>query len=183
MKVLIGTDIGSYAFDKTAKTVTISGVSLTIEKILLVVNLVSDIIIYSPIVPGKGGTFSGGVLSLNYDTSAMNNADELQIWVAIPSTAATSAKQDTGNTSIGNIDTKIGEVQATPTTNSLLGRLKDLWDKLTTTNSSLSNIDGKLPTLVGGKVPVDIGTPAITISSEVEIKNDSGNPVPISGTF
>jgi len=39
---------------------------------------------------------------------------------------ATSAKQDTGNTSIGNVDTKIGEVQATPTANTVLGRLKDI---------------------------------------------------------
>jgi hypothetical protein len=39
---------------------------------------------------------------------------------------ATSAKQDTGNTSIASVDTKTGEVQATPTANTVLARLKDL---------------------------------------------------------
>lgn len=46
--------------------------------------------------------------------------------------------------------------------------------KQDTGNSSLSSIDGKLPALSGGKIPVEVG--------EVEIKNDSGNPVPVSGT-
>lgn len=43
-----------------------------------------------------------------------------------------------------------------------------------TANSSLSSIDGKLPALSSGRVPVDAG--------EVEIKNDAANPVPVSGT-
>lgn len=42
----------------------------------------------------------------------------------LPTGAATSAKQDTGNTSIASVDTKIGEVQASPTANTLLDRLK-----------------------------------------------------------
>jgi|GEM_PF-3479447 len=45
---------------------------------------------------------------------------------ALPSEAATEAKQDTGNTFLNNIDTKVGEVSATPTANTILARLKDL---------------------------------------------------------
>jgi hypothetical protein len=37
---------------------------------------------------------------------------------------ATATKQDTGNTSLASIDTKIGEVQASPTANTVLDRLK-----------------------------------------------------------
>lgn len=48
----------------------------------------------------------------------------------------------------------------------------------TTTNASLSSIDGKLPALSSGRVPVDVGT-SINVG-EVEVKNDTGNPVPIS---
>jgi hypothetical protein len=48
----------------------------------------------------------------------------------------------------------------------------------TTANSSLSSIDGKLPALSSGRVPVDVGT-SINVG-EVEVKNDTGNPVPIS---
>lgn len=44
----------------------------------------------------------------------------------LPSGAATSAKQDTGNTSLSNLETKIGEVQASPTSNTVLDRLKAL---------------------------------------------------------
>jgi hypothetical protein len=57
-----------------------------------------------------------------------------------------------------------------------------------TGNSALASIDGKLPALVGGKVPVDVGsatlniTGPVTVSNEVEIKNDVGNPIPVSGS-
>lgn len=48
----------------------------------------------------------------------------------------------------------------------------------TTGNASLSSIDGKTPALVSGRVPVDVGS-AINVG-EVEIKNDTGNPIPTS---
>jgi hypothetical protein len=50
---------------------------------------------------------------------------------SIDGKVSTEAKQDIGNASLASLDTKTGEVQATPTTNTILGRLKDLWDKLT----------------------------------------------------
>lgn len=58
----------------------------------------------------------------------------------------------------------------------------------TTANASLSSIDSKLPSLSGGRLPVDIGgngsitvtSGTITVSNDVEVKNDSGNPVPAS---
>ena len=60
-----------------------------------------------------------------------------------------------------------------------------------TANSSLNSIDGKLPALSSGRVPVDIGgsgsititSGTITVSNEVEVKNDSSNPLPVSGTI
>ena len=59
----------------------------------------------------------------------------------------------------------------------LLGWLRKIF-------APLLSIDGKVPSLVGGRVPVDIGTPTITatISSEVEVKNDAGSPIPVAGT-
>lgn len=50
----------------------------------------------------------------------------------------------------------------------------------------LSGIYAKLPALSGGKIPVDIGSATVTlsgpvtISNEVEVKNDTGSPVPTS---
>ncbi len=49
---------------------------------------------------------------------------------ALPSGAATAARQDTGNTSVASVDTKLGEVQASPTANTLLARLKAIADAL-----------------------------------------------------
>jgi hypothetical protein len=58
------------------------------------------------------------------------------------------------------------------------------------TESTLSSIDSKIPSQISGRIPVDIGgsgsititSGTITVSNEVEVKNDSGNPVPVSGT-
>lgn len=54
-------------------------------------------------------------------------------------------------------------------------------------NTSLDNIDDKLPALVGGKLPVTLGSEHITITgsvnvgSTVEITNEEGSPIPVSG--
>jgi hypothetical protein len=41
----------------------------------------------------------------------------------------------------------------------------------------------KIPELVNGKLPVDVESLSVSISdTQVEITNDSGNPIPISGT-
>jgi hypothetical protein len=61
------------------------------------------------------------------------SGSELQVDIvssALPTGASTEAKQDTGNTSLGSLDTKLGEVQASPTANTVLGRLKDIADAL-----------------------------------------------------
>jgi hypothetical protein len=50
MKQLLATDTpGSYAFDKTAKTVTFSGLrqSITLSNILLITNVTANTIIYN----------------------------------------------------------------------------------------------------------------------------------------
>lgn len=71
-----------YTFDKTAKTITFTGSTkpTLIEQMLLVTNVTSNTIVYNFADPALGGTISGSVLTLDYDTSAMNNADKLQIF-------------------------------------------------------------------------------------------------------
>jgi len=98
MKQLIWVNIGSYAFDKTAKTVTISGITDTIrlEWLYAIVNTNTNTIIYQPNKVGKGATLAWYVFTLDYDTSAMTNTDELMIIMDLPessnvaSTAVTS---------------------------------------------------------------------------------------------
>jgi hypothetical protein len=55
--------------------------------------------------------------------------------------------------------------------NGLLGWLRGIFDKIV-------GLDNKLPALVGGKVPVDVGGASLTLSGEVEVKNDTGSPIP-----
>lgn len=71
-----------YTFDKTAKTVTFTGTKkpTVIEQMLLVTNVTNNTIVYNFADPSLGGTLSGSILTLNYNTSAMNNTDKLQIF-------------------------------------------------------------------------------------------------------
>ncbi len=72
--------IDNYVFDKTAKTITFSDyTSIAIERVVMVINVTDNIIIYNFAGAGKGGTVSGNVLTLAYDTSAMSDTDKLQI--------------------------------------------------------------------------------------------------------
>lgn len=91
-------------------------------------------------------------------------------------TLATAAKQDTGNTSLGSIDTRLSSQATAANQSTAQTSLSSIDTKLTsqataanqtTANSSLSSIDGKTPALVGGRQPVD----------------GSGVTQPVSGTF
>ena len=65
---------------------------------------------------------------------------------ALPDGAATEAKQDVGNTSLSSLDTKTGEVDPAPTSNTILGRLKDIWDRLLDGSQKSQIVDaGGLP--------------------------------------
>jgi hypothetical protein len=84
-KVLVG-NVGSYTFDASAKTVTLTGFpTLTIEQILLITNVTStkNEIIYQFDQTAKAGTISGNVITLVFDTTTMADTDDLQIWVEL----------------------------------------------------------------------------------------------------
>jgi len=49
--------------------------------------------------------------------------------------------------------------------------------------TELEEINTKIPDLVGGKIPVDVASLSVTVdNAQLEISNDVGNPIPISGT-
>lgn len=89
MKQLLATDTpGSYTFDKTAKTITFSGLrdSITLSNILLITNVTANTIIYNFADSASGAvSFNNNILTLDYDTSAMANTDVLQIFLDLPS--------------------------------------------------------------------------------------------------
>lgn len=72
--------IDNYLFDKTAKTITfLDYTSIDLNRIAVITNVTSNVMIYNFAGAGKGGTISGNVLTLTYDTAAMADTDELQI--------------------------------------------------------------------------------------------------------
>lgn len=80
MKQFVGTEVGGYTFDAAAGTVTLTGLdTLNLEQVLLITNVTTNQVIYQFNTPALGGTISSNVISLDFDTSAMNNADRLQI--------------------------------------------------------------------------------------------------------
>ena len=90
------------------------------------------------------------------------NSDSAKVYLTntslpLPTGAATSALQTTGNNSLSSIDSKITAVNtgAVVVSSSVLPTDASTSALQTTGNSSLSSIDGKTATLVSGRVPVD----------------------------
>lgn len=72
-------------FDASAKTITFSKLSkIDIQRVLAVINLTDAILLYHPLISGKRGTASGNVLTLEYDTTSMEDTDKIQVWYQFP---------------------------------------------------------------------------------------------------
>ena len=72
--------ISKYQFDKTAGTITFPDYAqMRLAGFLLITNVNDGIIIYNFADPAKGGILQGNILTLSYDTSGMDNADNLQV--------------------------------------------------------------------------------------------------------
>ena len=97
--------VTNYTFDKTAKTVTFTDyTTIRLDSLLLITNVTDNIIVYNFASPTLGGTVSGNVLTLTYDTSSMDNADKLQIFYDDPDvTPATVVNQETLEVLVGTL--------------------------------------------------------------------------------
>jgi len=74
------TQVISYTFDKSAKTITFTDyATIRLDSIRLVINVEDNIVLYNPAKANTGGSVLNNVLTLDYDTSAMSNTDKLQI--------------------------------------------------------------------------------------------------------
>ena len=75
----------NYTFDASAQEITFSGITVELEQISRIVNVKDNVLIYdserkrTPGINRLGGTISGAVLTLQYDTTAMSDTDELQV--------------------------------------------------------------------------------------------------------
>lgn len=125
----------------------------------------------------KGSTAAADatVTSIDADHSAL---DVNVLASALPTGAATSAKQDTGNTSLSSIDGKITACNtgAVTVSSSALPTGAATSAKQDTGNTSLASIDGKLPALVSSRVPVDG-------SGVTQPVSDGGGSLTVDGTI
>ena len=73
--------VTNYTFDASEKTVTFNEFSaITLERVLIITNVTDGIIIYNFASQNLTGSVSTNILSLVYDTTTMDDADDLQIW-------------------------------------------------------------------------------------------------------
>jgi hypothetical protein len=73
--------ITAYTFDASAQQVTFTGINpISLASIALITNVTDNIVIYNFAKPTLGGTVATNVLTLIYNTTAMDDTDKLQIW-------------------------------------------------------------------------------------------------------
>ena len=111
-------------------------------------------VVHRQVVSLASSDTTGTYLGFNSDSA---KAYLTNTSLPLPTGAATSALQTTGNNSLSSIDSKITAVNtgAVVVSSSVLPTGAATSALQTTGNNSLSSIDGKTATLVSGRVPVD----------------------------
>ena len=75
------TRIAQYTFNPSAKQITFTGLSsITLDGVLLITNVLNNTIIYNFADSTMGGTVSGNILTLAYNTTGMGATDPLMIY-------------------------------------------------------------------------------------------------------
>lgn len=74
--------IENYTFNPATKQIIITdSENIAQEKMLLITNMTDGVIIYNFADNNMRGTIQNNIITLNYDTTTMNDSDKLQIWV------------------------------------------------------------------------------------------------------
>ena len=197
MKILV--QQGDYTFTAAAKTVSLDNyVSIDIENVLLITNLVDNIIIYNFADPTKGGTVAGNVLTLTYDTTAMSDTDQLQIhyWDDTANTPISGSVSITGSVSVTGplTDAQLratavpvsGTVTIVPSGTQVVSAtdldIRDLvfaTDKVDVSGSSVS-ITGTVP-VSGPLTDTQLRATAVPVSGPLTDTQLRATAVPVSG--
>ena len=73
--------VDKYLFDASAQIIKfLDYTTIDLERVLLITNATDNIIIYNFADATKGGTVAANVLTLDYDTTSMDDADKLLIF-------------------------------------------------------------------------------------------------------
>lgn len=104
--------VKNYVFNKASKQITFTSLdSIDLEQILLITNVVTNTIIYNFSDPSAGGSVLGNVLTLDYDTSSMNDTDELQIFIDMSDSDNTKAILNTIVTGMEGIMSQLQSIK------------------------------------------------------------------------
>jgi hypothetical protein len=75
------TKIDNYGFNSVTRTITfLDYTNIRIDGVLGIINVTTNVEIFNFLDPSKGGTTLNNVLTLDYDTSLMNDVDKLLIY-------------------------------------------------------------------------------------------------------
>lgn len=187
-------EIDSSGNIKTAATVSSSAVSFTLDSSSQLVTEDTSVPANNHPLPVKLMNASGEVGTSSHPVridptgttpqpasqSGTWNVTNVSGTVSLPTGASTAAKQDTGNTSLSSIDTKVSTSNTslssidtkTSTSNTSLSSIDT---KVSTSNTSLSSIDGKLGSL--GQKAMTGSAPVVLASDQAAIpmKNQDGS--------
>lgn len=182
---------GDYTFDKDAKTITFSAsyTGIRLSDVMYIRNVVTApaTVIYDPDTPGKGGSVSSLVLTLDWDTSGMNNSDPLQIIIGMNSLdkslsetdfdtktgslTETAPASDTASSGLNGRLQRIAQritslIALLPTALTGSGNLKAAIVEDTTSNKSVNvaQINGVTPLMGAGNTGT--GSPRVTIATD-----------------
>jgi len=80
-----GNLVTNYTFNAATGAITFAQFpSIDLERVLLITNVTDNIIIYNFANSSLGGTVATNVLTLDYNTTSMDNGDDLQIHYVAP---------------------------------------------------------------------------------------------------
>jgi len=166
--------VTSYTFDASEKTITSTDFT-SHDQIQLITNVTDNVIIYNFADPAKGGSLAATVLTLDYDTTSMADADALQIFI----------EDGIQLVSESTFDTKVGSLTETAPANDtassgLNGRLQRIAQRITSLIALLPAALGQSTMANSFRVAIASDQSVLPAGGNVaHDAADSGNPVKI----
>lgn len=188
--------ITTYTFDASEKTITFSG-AMELEGFLVITNVTDNIIIYNFADSTLGGSITGSILTLDYNTSSMSDTDDLMIMYddGVDTVAVTQSGtwDEVGINDSGNSITVDGTVTAelSATDNAVLDSIAsntatsalETGGNLASIKTNTDDIETLLTTIEGNQLPdghnvtIDNGSGASAVNIQ-----DGGNSITVDGS-
>lgn len=134
MKIQVGVDKGGYSFSTATKQVTLTGLpTLTLDQVLLIVDVTANVTLYQFNSPTYTATISGNVLSLNAGLSMAGLADGDKLFIVVnDGTLATAVGDGTNSVSVltASADGASNTANRLRTSSAGLGYNGSTWDRI-----------------------------------------------------